>query len=151
MRRIFDILAEKKLLESTVVIITSDHGEAFGEKHLITHSFGNQGDREVTHRVPLLIVLPGSYLVRNHAIDVQTSSADIAPTIYDLAGLDWSKLSQKALPGRFGKSLAPYFWFAPPNRSERAMDNNATALSPGEQELIRKEAERRLRSLGYLR
>ena len=150
-RRIFDILAEKKLLESTVVIITSDHGEAFGEKHLITHSFGNQGDREVTHRVPLVIVLPGSYRVRNHAIDVQTSSADIAPTIYDLIGLDWSKLSQKTLPGRFGKSLVPYFWFAPANGPGRVMDTRANALSTEEQEAIRKEAERRLRSLGYLR
>jgi arylsulfatase A-like enzyme len=151
LRRIFDILSEQKLLDSTVVIITSDHGESFGEKHLITHSFGNEGDREVTHRVPLVIVLPGSYRVRNHAIDVETSSADIAPTIYDLVGLDWSKLSQKALPGRFGKSLAPYFWSARGDERPRAMDASAEALSDDEQAAIRKSAEQRLRALGYLR
>src|SRR3954454_15053581 len=37
-RRIFNILAERKLLDSTIVIITSDHGESLGEQHLITHS-----------------------------------------------------------------------------------------------------------------
>lgn len=151
LRRIFDILEENKLLDSTVVIITSDHGESFGEKHLITHSFGNAGDLEATHRVPLVIVLPESYRVRSHAIDVQTSSADIAPTIYDLVGLDWSGLSQKALPGRFGKSLVPYFRAAPGNEQARSMDVNARELSADEQAIIRKMAEQRLRALGYLR
>jgi len=151
LRRIFAILAEKKLLDSTVVIITSDHGEAFGEKHLITHSFNNEGDREATHRVPLLIVLPGSYRVSNHAVDVQTSSADIAPTIYDLVGLDWSKLGDKTLPGRFGKSLLPYFWTAPGKNPLRPIDADAESLSAAEQEAIHKEAERRLRAFGYLR
>jgi len=150
-RRIFDVLAEKKLLDSTVVIITSDHGESFGEKHLITHSFSNEGDREATHRVPLLIVLPASYRVRNHTIDVETSSADIAPTIYDFVGLDWSKLSEKALPGRFGKSLMPYFWVVPGKDRLRMIDPEGEVLTPDQQAAIRKEAERRLRALGYLR
>jgi arylsulfatase A-like enzyme len=151
LRRIFDILAEKKLLDSTVVIITSDHGEAFGEKHLITHSFGNAGDREVTHRVPLVIVLPASYRVRNHAPGVETSSADVAPTIYDLVGLDWSKLSQKVLPGRYGKSLVPYFWAAAGSGRSRPIEANGAPLSEDEQAAIRRNAERRLRALGYLR
>ena len=151
LRRIFDILAGKKLLDSTVVIITSDHGESFGEKNLITHSFGNQGDRETTHHVPLVIVLPAAYRVRNHVIDRPASSADIAPTIYDLAGLDWSTLSEKALPGRFGKSLVPYFWAAPGTERLRSVATDAAPLSSDEQAAIRKEAERRLRALGYVR
>jgi arylsulfatase A-like enzyme len=151
LRRIFDILTEQKLLDSTVVIITSDHGESFGEKHFITHSLGNEGDREATHRVPLVIVVPAAYRVLNHAVDVQTSSADIAPTIYDLVGLDWSKVSEKALPGRFGKSLVPYFWAAPGNGRLRTMNADGKELSADEQDAIRKNAEQRLRALGYLR
>lgn len=148
-RRLFDILAEKKLLDSTVVIITSDHGESFGEKHMITHSMSNQGDREATHRVPLIIGLPPAYNTRNRTVDAPTSSADIAPTIYELAGLDWSKIGDKALPGRFGRSLVPFFGATFTTRLH-ALQAEAATLSEKELAATRKKAEQRLRALGYL-
>src|SRR5262249_4300029 len=151
LRRVFDILAKNNLLDSTVVIITADHGEAFGEKQMITHSFGNEGDREATHRVPLVIALPPAYGPRDRTVSVQTSSADIAPTIYDLAGLDWSKLNDMALPGRFGKSLVPYFGATFADMRLRAVTTEAAALSSTEAADARKKAEERLRALGYLR
>ena len=54
-RRIFVILAERKLLESTIVIVSR-----WGSS-MITHSFGKLDDREATHRVPLLLWFPATY------------------------------------------------------------------------------------------
>jgi arylsulfatase A-like enzyme len=150
-RRIFDILAERKLLESTIVIITSDHGESFGEQHLITHSFLNTGDREATHRVPLIIVFPARYGFRARSLSIPTTSADIAPTIFDIAGIDWLPISNAALPGKYGKSLYPYltanlvmYSGIRPAAAERTLNNQ-------QREESQRNAEARLRALGYVR
>jgi arylsulfatase A-like enzyme len=149
-RRIFAILAERKLLESTVVIVTSDHGESLGEEHLITHSFINRGDREVTHRVPLILSFPAAYGFRGHSIPLPTTSADIAPTIYDLVGVDWSGLSKVMQPGLYGKSLYPYLagTLAMHYRNRPAAPQRLA--TDAERARTRTEAEKRLRSLGYL-
>ena len=150
-RRIFDILAKRKLLESTIVIITSDHGESLGEEHLITHSFLNTGDREATHRVPLIMVFPARYGFRARALPMPVTSADVAPTIFEIAGVDWLPFSNAALPGRYGKSLYPYlaanlvmYAGASPAAAERS-------LSEKERDESKRSAEARLRALGYLR
>ena len=39
LKDIFDTLRELDLLDNTVLIITSDHGENFGEHHLMNHLF----------------------------------------------------------------------------------------------------------------
>ena len=150
-RRIFGILAERKLLDSTIVIITSDHGESLGEEHLITHSFLNTGDREATHRVPLIMVFPARYGFRARALPMPVTSADVAPTIFEIAGIDWLPFSNAALPGRYGKSLYPYlasnlvmYAGASPAAAERS-------LSEKERDESKRSAEARLRALGYLR
>ncbi len=89
LQQFFAALERQKLLENTVVIITSDHGESFGESDLITHMFGDRGDFESTHHVPMLILLPSKMRTTTKVIDRRVSIANLAPTIYDLAGLDW--------------------------------------------------------------
>jgi hypothetical protein len=49
-------LQERKLLENTVVVFTSDHGDEFAEHGLMSH--GNSLYRELIH-VPLMMVGPG--------------------------------------------------------------------------------------------
>jgi arylsulfatase A-like enzyme len=56
--RLIAALDRAKLRESTIVVLTSDHDESFGEAELLTHSFNDTGDLESTHRVPMLILLP---------------------------------------------------------------------------------------------
>jgi arylsulfatase A-like enzyme len=56
-------LEERGLAEHTVVVITSDHGEYFGEHHLVEHS---KDIYESAIRIPLLIRAPGQ---RAAAID----------------------------------------------------------------------------------
>jgi len=67
--------------DSTLVVITGDHGEAFFE-----HGFGAHANalyREVT-RVPLVFRIPGAAA----AVDsLPASTMDIAPTVLDMLGL----------------------------------------------------------------
>jgi arylsulfatase A-like enzyme len=96
-KELLDVLADEKIAENTIVIVTADHGETLydnghGAGHG-DHLFGDEG----TH-VPLFVFDP-----RNaHAARVASvvRDVDIAPTIYDLAGV--------APPGDLdGRSLSP--------------------------------------------
>ncbi len=77
---------------NTAVIITGDHGEAFGEHGHYRHAFELW---ENLVRVPLIVYLPGGKARR---IEQRRSHIDLAPTIVDLLG-------QPALPSFLGKSL----------------------------------------------
>lgn len=78
----------------TAVIITSDHGEAFGEHGQYRHAFEIW---ENLVRVPLMFFIPGAPPKR---IDQRRTHIDLAPTIMDLLG-------QKPLEQFEGKSLLP--------------------------------------------
>jgi len=77
-----ELLARLKILhfyDSSLIIVTSDHGEAFGERHLLTH--GVSAYQDLLH-VPLLIKYPR---VRSGVTATQiVSSLDLMPTILDV-------------------------------------------------------------------
>jgi arylsulfatase A-like enzyme len=85
------------LAERTLVVLLSDHGEAFGEHGLIGHSFSSQ--QEVM-RVPVVFRGPG--VPEGLRIDTPTSLVDVAPTILELLGLEPLRVTQ-------GVSLVPAF------------------------------------------
>ena len=73
-------------LGDTAVIVTADHGEAFGEQGHWSH--------EALHgpqtRIPLVVVgLPGQSSLPQH-VSTPVGGTDIAPTLLDLAGLSLS-------------------------------------------------------------
>jgi arylsulfatase A-like enzyme len=144
LRQFFDAANREHLLDDTVVIITSDHGEAFGEGGYVTHMLRDKGDYEATHHVPLLVVLPPRFARGAATIDRRVSIANLAATIYDLAGLDWSPFSQRfqAWP----RSLVPLFTKVPP-RVARAVPPERAAQDLSEAE---RERERAMKSLGYV-
>jgi arylsulfatase A-like enzyme len=74
------------LLEETIVVVTSDHGESFGEHGYLQH--GPRVDEPVMH-VPLLIYLPKQHPDFNpgRRVDALVSVIDIMPTILDAAGI----------------------------------------------------------------
>jgi len=80
--RVLDALAKRPFAERTVVIVTSDHGEAFGEHGLYRHGFELW---EELVRVPLIVYVPG---VEPRRIAVRRGAIDIVPTILELFGLD---------------------------------------------------------------
>ncbi len=65
----------------TVVIFTSDHGEALGERGLAGHAYLDDWNL----LVPLLIAAPGSGGGRT--VETQVRTVDLLPTLAELAGL----------------------------------------------------------------
>lgn len=106
--RLFDGLEERGVLDDTIVILTSDHGEEFFEHGQALH--GQHFD-ECLH-IPLFVRMPGK------RFDEPTSElagvVDLMPTILDLAGLLGDAPDQLQ-----GRSLAPLFTGDP------------TSLAPG--------------------
>ncbi len=70
------------MLENTVLVITSDHGEAFGEHHILAH--GRQLYDELV-RVPLVILGPGPFR-GGREVAGSVGLIDVLPTFLDVAG-----------------------------------------------------------------
>ena len=81
--RLLSRLQELGLDDNTLLVITADHGEAFGEHDLMAHSIGHVY-QDLVH-VPLLIKYPGQRYPRRSGI--LTSQVDLMPTILDVAGI----------------------------------------------------------------
>jgi arylsulfatase A-like enzyme len=69
---LFDHLREKGLWEQTLIVVTSDHGEYFGEHRLVEHS---KDVYEEALRAPLLIRAPGQ--TQGEIVDTPVSSVDL--------------------------------------------------------------------------
>ena len=80
--RLLDALQVQGLLENTEVIITSDHGESFGDHGSFCHSYTVNLD-EVG--VPLVILSPA--VPRGREVDSPVSLRDLPATVVDLLGL----------------------------------------------------------------
>ena len=123
----------KDVLESprALVVVTSDHGEAFLEHDLIGH--GKSLFEEVV-RVPL-IVIPPEERGKEKRISAPVSIIDIYPTILDWTGVDLP-------PGLEGQSLLPYLRGRNPPRGpvycELQRGRRMEAVRSGDWKLIRK-------------
>ncbi len=94
--RLVASLQARHLLDSTLLVVTSDHGEGFMEHGFTHHGIGIW---EEFVSVPLLVRLPGGH----HGglrITEPVSLADVAPTLADLLGFSWSGPTD-------GRSLRP--------------------------------------------
>ncbi len=99
--RVLDALEKSLVYDRTVVIVTSDHGEAFAEHGMIRHGFELW---EELVRVPLIVRVPG---IAPRHIQARRSAIDLAPTILDLCGVP----APSGSDGDFlsGTSLVPDF------------------------------------------
>lgn len=79
--RVIRYLADHNLLDSTIVILTGDHGEEFLEKGHWGH---NSSFVEEQTRTPLVLWVPG---MAPRKVDRMTSHVDIPPTILPLLGV----------------------------------------------------------------
>lgn len=75
-----DTLAERDLLEDTIVIVTADHGDAFGEHGYYGHP--RQLDDELLE-VPMVISGPD---VPDTTVKAPVSTLDIVPSVLDAVG-----------------------------------------------------------------
>lgn len=108
---LISLLKEKKLLSSTIVIVTGDHGEPFYERGYYGH---NQGYCDYEIKPPLIFYVPGK---KPAAASFPTSHMDIAPTLLEILGVknpagDFSNglslYDKKSLAER--KFLAAFSW-----------------------------------------
>jgi arylsulfatase A-like enzyme len=92
--KLLDFVEQQPWGKKTAIVITSDHGESFGEHGRYAHGFELW---ENLVRVPLFLVVPG---VTPRRIDVPRSTIDLAPTLCELMGVEPDA-------GFVGKSLVP--------------------------------------------
>ena len=103
--KLIDWVEQQPWGKKTAIIISADHGEAFGEHGMYKHAFELW---EVLTRVPLIVRAPG---ITPRHIKERRSHIDLAPTILDLMNVP--------APSEFmGKSLVPELYGAPPDNRE---------------------------------
>jgi arylsulfatase A-like enzyme/Flp pilus assembly protein TadD len=81
--RLIAALKERGEFDTSLIILTSDHGEAFGEHEEAEHGFFVY---DTTVRIPLIFKLPGSTRTGPARITSIVETVDIAPTVLQLTG-----------------------------------------------------------------
>jgi arylsulfatase A-like enzyme len=105
------------LADRTMLIVSSDHGEAFGEHGLKGH---NKPLYDVMVHVPLMIEYPG---VKPRVIDTPVSLMDVGPTVLDVFGAPtpgyW--MAESLVPLLLGEPPKPNRVIYMERRESRAM------------------------------
>ena len=115
-REFVESLRAAGLLEDTLLVVTSDHGEAFLEHGFVAH--GANTHREVVH-VPLLV--SGAGVPPGRRLEHPVPMLDFMPTLLDLMGVEGTGQEM-------GRSQAALIEGAPePAESQRAIYSEAWA------------------------
>jgi arylsulfatase A-like enzyme len=122
--KLLDFVASKPWGARTAVIVSADHGEAFGEHKQYVHGFELW---ENLVRVPLMIRVPGAPPRR---ISTPRSAVDVAPTILDLFRLPPE-------PTFRGKSLVPELFGAEAEPRDVLLDLPQTSDNDRRRALVR--------------
>jgi arylsulfatase A-like enzyme len=95
--RLLTFVEQSEFASRTAIVLTSDHGESFGENDMWRHGYEVW---ETLVRVPLVICVPG---VAPRHVGARRSAIDLVPTLLELFGLPLPS-GEDALSGR---SLLP--------------------------------------------
>ncbi|MCX7015881.1 MAG: sulfatase-like hydrolase/transferase [Candidatus Sumerlaeota bacterium] len=111
MKRVLDELDRQGVLDDAAVIITSDHGDAFGEHGVYSDHVCAD---ECIHNIPLIVRWPGLTPPESHC-DSMIYNIDLSATLCDLLGApipaDWDGRSFKEnLAGRTGLERGYLVW-----------------------------------------
>jgi arylsulfatase A-like enzyme len=149
--RVLEAFDRHGILDETVVLVTSDHGENFGENNLIGHA-GSLDDRLLS--VPLVGAGPG---LPAHAPDV-TSLVDLPRLVATAVGLDEHPWGPPSTPGigiaQYDGPIPPDHpglqqvrdWGATPHGLER-LTMRFTCATDGTLKLVHSDAGERLYDL----
>jgi choline-sulfatase len=110
-KQVLDELERQGVLDDTAIIISADHGDAFGEHGIYTDHVNAD---ECIHHVPLIIRWPG-VTPQNATSQAFMYNVDFAPTICDLLGVpipeDWDgKSYRENVAGRLGVDRGYLVW-----------------------------------------
>lgn len=108
---VLDELGRQGVLDDAVLIVTADHGDAFGEHGIYSDHVCAD---ECIHRVPLIIRWPG-VAAANQRSDVLLYNLDLGPTLCDLLGMpvpdDWDGQSfRENIEGKKGLDRDYLVW-----------------------------------------
>lgn len=94
---VLDELDRQDVLDDTAVIISADHGDAFGEHGIYSDHVCSD---ECIHHIPFIVRWPGASKA-GHSSDALLYNVDFAPTLCDLLGIeapsDWDGSSFRDL------------------------------------------------------
>jgi arylsulfatase A-like enzyme/Flp pilus assembly protein TadD len=107
--RVIEKIKEIGLYDSSLIIITSDHGEMLGEHGELTHTYFVY---KSAVKVPLIFKLPGR--TNSRRVPDCVGLVDILPTICRILGIDRPEKIQ-------GRDLSPYFKGKPPLDKNRSL------------------------------
>jgi arylsulfatase A-like enzyme len=96
-RRMFSYLEQQGVMDRTLIVVTSDHGESLGDHGEPTHGIFVY---DATARIPLLMRYPGR-IPSGRAIEDIVRIIDVAPTALEILGVEPGNLSPQ------GSSLIP--------------------------------------------
>ncbi|MEP6571590.1 MAG: sulfatase [Gemmatimonadota bacterium] len=89
-------------LANTIVVVTADHGDQFGEHGLMDH--GNSLYTQLLH-VPLMILAPGR-VPSGAVVDESVTLRDLPATILDLAGAGTTPIPGNSLAARWNHNAS---------------------------------------------
>jgi hypothetical protein len=86
-KRIYDFLSDRRLLDSTILVLVGDHGEAFGQhKKNWTHSRHSFNEN---YQTPAIIFQPTLFSPK--VVTQRTSHIDLLPTLFDAMGIKYNE------------------------------------------------------------
>ena len=95
--RMLDFLEERGELENTLIIVTSDHGMPFPRAKSDEYHFSNH--------IPLALMWGNKVKDPGRIVEAYISLIDVAPSLLEVAGIDWKDSGMKETPG---SSLIPF-------------------------------------------
>jgi arylsulfatase A-like enzyme len=133
---LLEALAGQGLADRTIVVLTADHGEEFGERGGEGH--GYHVHEEVIH-VPLIFRVPG---IAPRRVETRVALVDVLPTLLELTGLesDESLAGRSLAPALAGATLEPV-----PTISELRLHGAEDSLTAGRWKLIRDHQAKEVR------
>lgn len=95
--RFMEFLGRSKLMQNTMIVFTSDHGEMLGDHHL----WRKVNACDPSARIPFIVRPPSGWTMRANREDISlVGLEDIMPTFLDVAGVDIPETVE-------GRSVAP--------------------------------------------
>jgi arylsulfatase A-like enzyme len=134
---LFLFLEERGLMDKTMIVLTSDHGDYLGDHWL--------GEKDLFHdpsvKVPLLVYDPAPDAARGLVCDELVEAIDLLPTFLDWHGVDPASQSHRLE----GRSLLPWLRGPrPPSWRDQAFSEYDYSILPAAARLGVPPAEARL-------
>ncbi len=82
--RLMEFLAQQRLLNNTLIVFCSDHGDMLGDHNLLRKTYAYEGSA----RIPFVIRYPAGWDLPTGTFEHVVGLQDVMPTILEFAGVD---------------------------------------------------------------